>query len=104
MCYIEQALHIGLVGWCGDSPSDLYLEAYADADFASDYNTARSTTGGILFLAGPDTRFVLSCASKKQGCVSRSTPESETIACSHVLRVFGIPAILLWSAVLNRPV
>ena len=42
--------------------------------------------------------------SKKQGCISHSTPESETVALSHVLRVFGIPAILLWTAVLNRPV
>ena len=67
MCYIEQTKHIGLVGWCGDSPSDLFLEAFADADFASDYNTARSTTGGILFIKGLDTSFVLSCVSKKQG-------------------------------------
>ena len=75
LCYIEQTVHIGLVGWCGDSPADLYLEAFADADFASDYDTARSTTGGILFLVGPDARFVLSCVSKKQGCISHSTPE-----------------------------
>ena len=46
--YIEQTLHIGLGGWCGDSPSDIFPDAFADADFASDYNTARSTIGGII--------------------------------------------------------
>ena len=50
MSYIEQTRHVGLVGWCGDPPADIFLEAIADADFASDFNTARSATGGILFI------------------------------------------------------
>ena len=67
MSYIEQTRHLRLVGWCGDSPADLSLEAFADADFASDYNTARSTTGGNAFITGPDARFVLSSVSTQQG-------------------------------------
>mgnify|MGYP003323707049 CR=1 FL=1 len=49
LCYVEQHKHMVFVGWCGDSPADLSLEAFAGAGFASDYNTAKSTTGGIIF-------------------------------------------------------
>eukprot|EP00969_Alexandrium_andersonii_P347197 15350771-Alexandrium_andersonii.AAC.1 len=47
MSYVAQSRELRLVGWCGDPPDDLEVRAYADADFASDRNTGRSTTGGV---------------------------------------------------------
>ena len=41
--------------------------------------------------------------SKKQGCVSHSTPESELVAADHTARTFGIPSADLWSLLLSRP-
>eukprot|EP00969_Alexandrium_andersonii_P341454 15093469-Alexandrium_andersonii.AAC.1 len=57
MRYIHQHDDLRLVGWCGDVPENLGLAAFADADFASDNDTSRSTNCGILFMTGPDTRF-----------------------------------------------
>eukprot|EP00969_Alexandrium_andersonii_P106104 4680888-Alexandrium_andersonii.AAC.1 len=53
---------------------------------------------------GPDTRFVLSTASKKQTAVSRSTPEAEIVALGHTLRTLAIPASMPWGRVLGREV
>eukprot|EP00969_Alexandrium_andersonii_P211587 9345141-Alexandrium_andersonii.AAC.1 len=66
MCYIAQSMELRLVGWCGDSPDALIIRAFADADFASDRDTAHGTTGGCVVLMGPDARFVVSTAFKKQ--------------------------------------
>eukprot|EP00969_Alexandrium_andersonii_P103196 4553564-Alexandrium_andersonii.AAC.1 len=77
MCYIAQSKELRLVGWCGDSPDALTIRAFADADFVSDRDTARSTTGGCVVFMGLDTRFALATASKKQTAVSHSTPEAE---------------------------
>eukprot|EP00969_Alexandrium_andersonii_P291218 12873621-Alexandrium_andersonii.AAC.1 len=60
MPHVAQSRELRLVGWCGDPPDALEAPAYADADFASDRNTGRSTTGGVVRVVGPDTRFVLS--------------------------------------------
>eukprot|EP00969_Alexandrium_andersonii_P022776 996717-Alexandrium_andersonii.AAC.1 len=48
LCYIHQRKDHRLVGWCGDSPENLGLAAFADADFASGNDTSRSTNGGGL--------------------------------------------------------
>ena len=47
-------------------------------------------------LVGPDTRWVIAAASKKQGCVSHSTPEAEIVAADFALRQIGLPAGYLW--------
>ena len=41
--------------------------------------------------------------SKKQGCVSHSTPEAELVAADHALRTVGVPALDLWSTLFERP-
>ena len=82
-----------MVGWIGDDQLDLDLVLFSDADFAGCMATSKSTTGAFLTLRGPDTRFPLSATSQKQGCVSKSTTEAETVAANHGLQVEGIPAI-----------
>jgi hypothetical protein len=50
--------------------------AYADADYAEDYNTRKSTTGDLIMLCNAA---VMWC-SKKQKTVARSTMEAEYVA------------------------
>ena len=38
--------------------------------------------------------------SKRQGCVSNSTPEAELVATSHALRIVGCPGLELWQNLL----
>ena len=52
-----------------------FLRAYTDADWAGEEHSGRSTSGYIFFLSGS----AVSWSSKRQGCVSRSTMESEYI-------------------------
>ena len=85
-------------------PQDLEVVAYSDADFAADLHTSRSTTGGVIQIHGPDTRFVMSTVSRKQSAVSHSTPESEIVVLDHTMRVLGIPAAVLWRQLLQREV
>ena len=78
MCYVHHTKHWRTVGWVGDPMDDVRLALYADADFAGCVDSLRSTSGGHLNIQGPNTRFPLSGSSKRQGCVSHSTPEAET--------------------------
>ena len=39
--------------------------------------------------------------SKKQSCVSHSTPEAEIVAADMVIRVIGLPAMQLWDILLG---
>ena len=58
----------------------------------------------FLALYGPHSFFPLSAQSKKQTAVSHSTVEAEITATDQALRTSGLPAIPLWTKVLNRPV
>eukprot|EP00969_Alexandrium_andersonii_P318279 14059188-Alexandrium_andersonii.AAC.1 len=78
--YVYQQKDWAFVGWCGDRPEDLSLQVFADADFASDVPTARSTSGDAVKLVGPHSAFTTSCLSKMQTSVSHSTPETEIVA------------------------
>ena len=104
MCYIKSSNDVRQVGWCGDDVSRLTLDVYAEADFGHDRETCHSVTGGIAKLAGPNTSFVIGAVPKQQTAVSHSTPESEIVALEQVLRTLAIPADVLWSQVLGRPV
>jgi hypothetical protein len=57
----------------GSTPT---LTGYADASFASDQASAKSTTGFVLMLCGA----AVCWRSKLQECVARSTTEAEYIA------------------------
>ena len=104
VCYISSTLDHTLKGYVGDPLEDLYLRLYADADFAGCPKTSRSTSGVFLCLCGPKTWMPLTAISKKQGCVSHSTPEAELVALDHALRAEGLPALTFWETILGRPV
>ena len=46
----------------------------------------------------------LAAISKKQTCVSHSTPEAELVAADLALRAEGLPALDIWEVILGRPV
>ena len=74
---------------------DVHLALYAEADFAGCVESLRSTSCGHLNIQGPNTRFPLSGSSKRQGCVSHSTPEAEIVAADVAMRATGMPALNL---------
>ena len=79
--YINSTLELHLYGWVRDSPQDIEVVAYCDADLAGDRTDAKSTSGVLVCLIGPRTYIPITGVSKKQTSVSRSTPE----ALSHML-------------------
>ena len=78
------------------------LHLFADADFAGCSSTARSTSEVFLCVKGPDSFMGLTGLSKRQTCVSHSTPESEIVASDCALRLVGLPALQLWDALLPK--
>ena len=96
MCYVNSTLSLKMIGWVGDKIEDLSLGLFADADFAGCAQSLRSTSGSHLQVQGKYTRFPLAGGSKRQGCVSHSTPEAEIVAADTALRTLGIPALSLW--------
>jgi hypothetical protein len=104
VCYINSSLDKRMTGWVGDDPSALELVLFTDADFAGDGDTHRSTSGVFLCLKGPRTFVPLSAVSKRQSCVSHSTPEAEIVAADHGLRTEALPATSLWEVILGRSV
>ena len=102
ICYIDSTKHHRLVGHVNDSPDDLHLSLYVDADFAGEKAHARSTSGGYLVLSGPNTFFPLAWVSKRQTSTSRSTTESEIVSLAHSLYSEGLPALSLWDTLLGR--
>jgi hypothetical protein len=104
MCYINGSRDLVLRGHIGDDPSNLELRLYTDADLAGDRPSFRSTTGVLLVLQGPNTWFPLAAISKRQGCVSASTPEAELVAAAHGLRTVMLPQLDLWERILQRRV
>ena len=98
--YIDSTGDASQVGWIADPLDSLQLMLYADADFAGCVNTQRSTTGVYLSVRGPRSCWPILGLSKRQGCVSNSTPEAEMVATSHALRVVGCPGLELWQQLL----
>ena len=58
----------------------------------------------FMAFTGPNTFFPLNGVSKKQACVSHSTPEAEIVAANAAARLEGVPALQLWDAILERKV
>ena len=102
MCYVNSTLSMKMIGWVGDDIKELSLALFADADFAGCAQSLRSTSGSHLNVQGKHTRFPLAGGSKRQGCVSHSTPEAEIVAADTALRTLGIPAISIWRIIANR--
>eukprot|EP00972_Heterocapsa_arctica_P103611 15269353-Heterocapsa_arctica.AAC.1 len=77
---------------------------FADADFAGCVDTQRSTSGYHFAIRGPHTCFPVAGVSKRQGCVSHSTPEAETVSADYSLMHCGLPCLSLWWTLLpNKP-
>ena len=96
ICYVQSSKSKKMVGWVGDDLSKLSIDIYADADFAGCEDSLRSTCGAHMVIQGKYTRFPVAGASKRQGCVSHSTPEAEIVAADFALRTMGVPVVDLW--------
>lgn len=55
---------------------NIMVEGYADADYAGDVDTRRSTTGFVFYVHGS----LVSWKSRRQHCVTLSTTEAEYLA------------------------
>jgi len=100
--YINTTLDVRSFTWVGNRPKDMNIVLYSDADFAGCKETLRSTTGVFLTIQGTHTFAPLAAVSKKQTCVSHSTPEAELVAADHAVRAEGLPALPLWELILGR--
>ena len=78
--YLQHSRHLRMIGWVGDSLDAVQPHLFADADFAGCVLTQRSTSGAHITLRGPNTSFPITGLSKRQGCVSHSTPEVELVS------------------------
>ena len=85
-----------MIGWVGDSLGDSAIGLFADADYAGCGESLKSTSGAHMHIQGPHTRFPLAGLSKRQGCLSHSTPEAEIVAADFAMTRLGLPAITLW--------
>jgi hypothetical protein len=104
MCYIKCTAATALAGYTGDPPAELKLWLYANADFAGDKDTRRSTSGTFLAIVGPQSFMPPAAKTNKQSCVSHSTPEAEIVSIDMAIRTLGIPALHVWDLVLGRSV
>ena len=85
--------------YVGDKLEDCVLVLYTDASFADDIKNSNSTSGAIMFILGPNTYVPLNWHCKKQGAVSHSSTESETISLDAGIRMEGIPCLNLWDQI-----
>ena len=100
--YVKFSKGIRQMGFVGDPKEDLTVNLFTDADYAGTNADMKSTNGIFLAITGPNTFFPIAAQSKKQGCVSRSTPEAELIAMDYGLRLTGLPALTLWEVILGH--
>ena len=102
ICYMHSTPNLKLSGYINDPLDKVELRLYVDADFAGSREDTKSTSGGFLCIAGPNTFFPLSWVSKKQTSTSKSTAESELVSLSQSLFEEGIPMLNFWQTVSGR--
>ena len=102
ICYVNSTKDLKFTGFVGDPLDKLKLRLYADADFAGDRLDAKSTSGALLVLVGPNTYFPLQWSSRKQTSVSRSTTESEVVSLAAGLYGDALPMLSMWDLLLDR--
>jgi hypothetical protein len=100
--YCVTTADLTMRGFVGDDLRDCVLVGHADADFASNKKTSKSTSGAWVFLKGPRTNLVLSYTCKRQGCVATSTPEAEIVSAERCVRKDLVPLSLLLTSFLQR--
>ena len=89
------------LSYVGDQLQDCFLAYYADASFADDLQNSKSTSGGMLFVVGPNTCCPVGWICKQQGAVSHSSSEAEIISLDMGVRMLGIPSLLLWDIIVE---
>ena len=92
MCYVHHTKHWRMVGW---------VTPWMMCTWPC-MRTLTLHSGGHLNIQGPNTRFPLSGSSKRQGCVSHSTPEAEIVAADVAMRAMGMPALKLLQRILKK--
>ena len=104
MRYLSDAVDWVSMGYIGDHHWALPLQLYADADFAGDTPSFKSTSGTLRCVHGPKTYLPVVGRTKKQGCVSHYTPEAEVISLDAGMRTLAVPAIGVWEKLLGRAI
>ena len=99
IAYRHHRKDFALTSIVGDSTEKCKLLLFADADFAGDKSTSKSTSGGVLVLVGPRAWAPLGAIRKAQGAVSHSTAEAEVISFEVGLRIEGLPTLIFWDFV-----
>ena len=99
--YMHHTQEHSQVNMVGDPAHMCKIMYFSDASFAGDLRDSKSTSGGILVLAGPNTFVPISWLCKKQGAVSHSTSEAEIIALDAGARMEGLPALMLWDLIIE---
>ena len=79
--YLQATINRRLVFQRG-APSGNTLQGFVDADWASDVNDRKSTSGYVFMLGGA----AISWSSKKQAAVALSSTEAEYIAAAHAAK------------------
>ena len=102
VCYIHSTKHLRMIGWVGDPLAAVQPHLFADADFGGCTATQRSTSGYHLAIRGPSTCFPITGVSKRQSCVSHSTPEAEMVSADFAMRHCGLPGLSLWWTLLTH--
>jgi hypothetical protein len=102
VAYVWCSLALRLRGTIGGG--DFCLKLFCDADFAGDLETARSTSGLWLMLAGNGWSFPLEWGSKRQSCVAHSTPEAELVSLAKGFRTAGLPLQCLVEAAVGKKI
>jgi len=101
--YINSSLNLKMTSWIGDPMQKWELVVYSDADLAGDLETSRSTSGVFVCMRAPNTMAILQGISKRQSCVSHSTPEAELVAADFAIRTEALPALQLWEKLKGVP-
>ena len=108
MCYVDSSKDYVMKGWVSQKTDlgDVFQRLFADADWAGDKKTARSTSGAFSSIEATtgDVFWPIAYKSVKQSCVSASTPEAELVSASCALRTVGIPMMDLLDTVCDRTV
>jgi hypothetical protein len=88
MSYIHHSYSYRMYAYMGEDQPKFTMDIYSDSDYAGCTQTQRSTTGSAIFLrGGEDTSVPISFMSKRQGSVSRSTPEAVIVAMDMTFRI-----------------